>query len=218
PVTAVDSGINSSVTSIAGAGLSATTGGVTISGVSFNAGSSIGVTLPAGYTTALPVNNCDFSGFGASGYKTISTSGTETPSTSWSGTANAAVLVANFQAVSGNQTLSAGFGAFSLTGEAATLSQGGGGSQTILAATGAFNITGAPSTSGTTIIANPGLFIVASVGAVLTWPQGGLSDPGNLVYRKVFVITPSGSQKPWVDYIPCIFVQVTAQKANRYDF
>lgn len=99
PVTATDSGVTNSATSISGSGLASTANGLVIYGASFNASSSVGVTLPSGYTTDEAVTAFDFSGFAAAGSKPIVSSGTETPTVSWSGAAAAAILIANFQAV-----------------------------------------------------------------------------------------------------------------------
>jgi hypothetical protein len=97
PVSATDSGNANSATSIAGAGLASTTGGMVLFNAAFNAGSGVGVTGPAGYTQDMPTTSFDFSGFAMMGHKAIVSGGTETPSVSWTGASAAVMLTANFQ-------------------------------------------------------------------------------------------------------------------------
>lgn len=120
----------------------------------------------------------------------------------------------------GNMSLQAGFGLYGLTGQSATLTTtAGSGIYTLFANAGTYSLVGAPASSAIVMPAIAGLYGLFGQTAVLTWPQApGLTDPGNLVWKNVFIIAPSGSQKPWVDYIPVQFIVVTAAKANRYDF
>jgi hypothetical protein len=101
PVSGTDSGTTNSATTIAGAGLAATTGGLVIFSGAFNAGSAVGVTGPSGYTLDLTTTAFDFSGYAMQGHKAIASAGTETPSISWTAAAGAVILTANFQAVAG---------------------------------------------------------------------------------------------------------------------
>lgn len=99
PASSVGSNISNSATTIASSSVTSTTGGLVIYGLSFNASSGTGVTLPSGYTTDEAVTGFDFAGFAAGGNKAIGTGGTESPSASWTGAGGVAILAANFQAV-----------------------------------------------------------------------------------------------------------------------
>lgn len=91
-------------------------------------------------------------------------------------------------------------------------------SYNLVASNGAFALSGQAVNQNYVITANFGQFTLAGQAVNLLWPQGGLVDPGNLVYKRVFVISPSGSMRPWVDYLPVEFLVVTAAMADRYDF
>lgn len=105
PVTSTGSANGNSVTTITSSAVTSTTGGMTIYGVSFNASTAVGVSLPSGYTTDDTVTAFDFSGYAAGGHKAIVTGGSESPAVSWTGAGSAAILVANFQAVTAGDTL-----------------------------------------------------------------------------------------------------------------
>lgn len=106
PMTSTGSGTGDSVTTVTSSSVTSTTNGMMIYGVSFNASTAVGVTLPSGYTTDESVTSFDFSGYAAAGHKAIVSGGAETPAISWTGAGGAAILAANFQAVSaGGDTL-----------------------------------------------------------------------------------------------------------------
>lgn len=99
PMTSSGSATGNSVTTLTCSNVTSTTGGLMIYGVSFNASTAVGVSLPSGYTTDDAVTSFDFSGYAAGGHKAIVTGGTEAPAVSWTGAGGAALIAANFQAV-----------------------------------------------------------------------------------------------------------------------
>jgi len=100
PMTNFNSANGNAATTITCGSVTSTTGGMVLYGVSFNASTGTGVTLPSGYTTDEAVAPFDFSGFAAGGHKAISTGGTEAPAVSWTGAGGVTIIAANFQAVS----------------------------------------------------------------------------------------------------------------------
>ena len=122
PVSGTDSGATNSASSIAGAGLSATAGGIVLFNAAFNPGSSTGITGPSGYTQDMTFTPFDFSGYAMMGHKTIGSAGTETPAVSWtSGATSAAILTVNFQQAVGNTSETPPAGTITTTGNTPTV-------------------------------------------------------------------------------------------------
>lgn len=123
-------------------------------------------------------------------------------------------------------TLPGAKGTFTITGQTTNLTyaphSGGGAMYTLPVTFGTFSVIG----QSTNLIfhdKNQALVVVQGSVSITPFttnlayaPGGGLADPGNLIYRKVFQVSISGKTK-WVDYLPVKFVVVTTSKANRFD-
>jgi hypothetical protein len=101
PVSSNATGLVDNDTTITCGAVATTNGGMAVYGLSYNASTGTGTTLPSGYTTDMSITPFDFSGFGAAGHKSVS-AGSDSPAASWTGAGGAIIMGLNLKAFVAN--------------------------------------------------------------------------------------------------------------------